>query len=81
MKPMTKAAEALLHEAQTLSAEERAMVAEKLLETLDPETDVDVETAWAAEVESRADEVASDRSVLIDWYDAKAQIERDLRKR
>ena len=78
---MTKAAEALLHEAQALSAEERAMVAEKLLETLDPETDVDVEAAWAAEVANRAEEAASDRSVLVDWADAKAQIERDLQKR
>ncbi len=79
--PMTKAAEALLHEAKTLSTEERAMVAEQLLETLDPESEADVEAEWASEVERRAEEVAEDRSLLVDWADVKDQIERELRNR
>lgn len=78
---MTKAAEVLLDQVKTLSAEERAMVAEQLLETLDPESEVDVEAAWAAEVERRAEEAAADRSVLVDWADVKTQVERDLRER
>ena len=81
MLPMTKPAEMLLEEAKRLSPEERAMVAEGLLETLDPEADVDVEAAWAAEVVGRAEEAERDPSVLVEWDDVKRQVEEDLRRR
>lgn len=53
---MTDRAEALLREALTLPPEERADVAAELLASLD-ETDpelIDIEAAWAAEIEKRA---------------------------
>ena len=52
---MTDRAQALLREALTLAAEERADVAAELLASLDdPETDLsDVEAVWAAEIEKR----------------------------
>jgi len=81
MLPMTKAAHDLLEEAKRLPAEDRAMVAERLLETLDPEGDVDVEAAWLAEVSARAEEARRDPSVLVEWADVKKQVEADLKRR
>ena len=80
---MTKAAQELLEEAKRLSPEDRAMVVEMLLETLDPDSDVDVdgEAAWLTEVAARAEEARRDPSVLVDWADAKKQIEADLKRR
>ncbi len=75
---MIRTAHALLDEARKLSPEDRAMVAERLLETLDQANDVDVDAAWAATAEDRAAEAELDPMVLIDWADAKAEIERDV---
>jgi putative addiction module component (TIGR02574 family) len=78
---MSMTAAALLDEAKRLPVEERAMVAEKLLETLDPDTESDVEAAWAAEVGRRAEEAERDPGVLVDWAGAKAEIEKELKRR
>ena len=61
---MTDRAQALLREALTLGAEERADVAGELLASLDdPETDLsDVEAARAAEIEKRARRVMAGES-------------------
>jgi len=64
---MQRSAPTLLDEAKKLSVAERAMVAEKLLETLDPGAEVEIEAAWAAEAVARAEEVEADPSVLISW--------------
>jgi putative addiction module component (TIGR02574 family) len=78
---MSGAAQTLLHAALKLPTRDRAQVAAKLLESLDGEDDVELETAWAAEVERRADEAERDPAVLVDWSVVKAEIERDLRRR
>lgn len=50
---MTRQAEAVLHEALKLPEDERTEIVSALLESLGPEPDVDVETAWREEVAAR----------------------------
>ena len=72
--------EALLREVLTLSSEERAEVAAKLLASLDDapiaETD-EVEREWAAEIERRARRVLAGESPGVPWE----QVERSVRSR
>ncbi len=78
---MTDRAQALLREALALPLEERADVAAELLASLDGETDlVDVEAAWAAEIEKRARRVLAGDSSGIPWEDVRRRAEADLRK-
>lgn len=58
---MSQVAERLLSEAMKLSSEEREVLAEQLLLSLDGTLQADIEVAWADEVERRLD--ALDRGV------------------
>lgn len=51
---VTKGARQLLEDALKLGSQERADLAAKLIESLDPETDEDVDAAWAEEITRRA---------------------------
>ena len=79
---MNDRAQALLREALALPLEERADVAAELLASLDgAETDVvDVEAAWAVEIEKRARRVMAGDSSGISWEDVRRRAEADLRK-
>src|SRR6476646_7573505 len=57
----------LLAEALRLTRVDRARVAEELLSSLE-ESDEDVATAWATELERRSRESAEGRSAAL-WYD------------
>jgi putative addiction module component (TIGR02574 family) len=50
---MTSSVDAILHAALLLPPENRAALAEKLLESLDEESQKEICDAWAEEVESR----------------------------
>lgn len=74
---MTSRAQALLREALTLPDDERADVAAELLASLDDtpaEDPVDVEAAWAREIERRARRVMSGESAGESWTDVRARI-------
>ena len=79
---MTDRAQALLREALTLPPEERADVAAELLASLDDtETDVvDIEAAWAAEIEKGTRRVLAGESPGISWDDVRRRAEAELRK-
>jgi putative addiction module component (TIGR02574 family) len=80
---MTDRSAAVLREALTLPPNERADVAAELLASLDDaETDaVDVEAAWAAEIEKRARRVLAGQSSGIPWEEVRARAEADLRRK
>ncbi len=64
--------------------DERATVAAELLASLDEagaEDPVEVEAAWAAEIEKRARRVLAGESQGIPWEDVRARAEAALRKR
>jgi putative addiction module component (TIGR02574 family) len=74
---MTSRAKALVREALTLPAEERADVAAELLASLDaapPEDPAEVEALWAREIERRARRVMSGESAGEPWEDVRARV-------
>jgi putative addiction module component (TIGR02574 family) len=61
---MTEATNRLLQEALSLGPDERAALAAELLASLD-DTEGDVQSAWAAEIERRSRDAAEERGE--DW--------------
>jgi putative addiction module component (TIGR02574 family) len=68
---MTKAAEQLLSNAMALDDSERAELAARLLETLDPSVDSDYARAWEAEIESRIRDLDQGTVNAIPWEQAR----------
>ena len=55
-----------------------AEIATRLLESLDPESQEDIDEAWAAEIEKRCAAVDAGTLSTSDWKDVRARIEREL---
>jgi putative addiction module component (TIGR02574 family) len=70
----------LLAEALRLTRVDRARVAEELLSSLE-ESDEEVATAWAAELERRSRDVAEGRVQTISWETARTEILKELERR
>ena len=81
---MSPRAQELLREAMALPVKERADLAAELLASLDDaaaEDPVEVEAAWAAEIERRARRVIAGETVGIPWEDVRRRAEAELRRR
>lgn len=74
MKEITTFLEQLL----SLPEHDRAEIATRLLESLDPETQQDVDDAWATEIERRCAAVDGGMMGTSDWKDVRARIEREI---
>jgi putative addiction module component (TIGR02574 family) len=70
---MTSKTQELLDEALKLPVEERACLADLLLDSLDPMLPK-VEEAWADEVAKRLTEIDAGLAVLIPWEDLRRQL-------
>ncbi len=73
--------EKLRSEVLALPAEERAELAQALLESLHGEADPDAEAAWLAELDRRAQAVADGTAKLVDWDEARERIAARLKAR
>ncbi len=80
MRNVTKHARQLLKDALRLNVDERAELAAELIESLDPETDDDAETAWAAEITRRAARARSGEDPGTAWPEVRERLERSLTK-
>jgi putative addiction module component (TIGR02574 family) len=81
---VTSRAQEVLREALALPVDERAGVAAELLASLDDagsEDPLEVEAAWAAEIERRARRVMAGESQGLPWEDVRARADAELRKR
>ncbi len=74
---MISTVEALEAEALRLSNQERARLVERLIASLD--TDSDIEDAWAAEVERRNAEIESGAVSLVSGPEALARLKAEFR--
>lgn len=72
--------EELSARAKTLSAKDRARLAEELLESLDQEPEAEVEAAWDREIERRVAEVESGSVKLISAEEVHAEAQRLIRR-
>jgi putative addiction module component (TIGR02574 family) len=64
----------LFREALELTDNDRATLAGLLIESLEGDTDPDVERAWAAEAERRWQEIESGKVQTIPWEEIKARL-------
>lgn len=71
---MTDAVRKLLDDAMALPSEDRARVAAALLASLDEAVDEDATSAWAAEIERRADRVLAGDSEAAPWDEVRARL-------
>jgi putative addiction module component (TIGR02574 family) len=78
MVPMTPQVSEVLEQALTLSTQERGMIIDRLIESLDEgPAEEGVEEAWAEEIKRRVDEIRSGKVQMIPGE----QVLRDLAKR
>jgi putative addiction module component (TIGR02574 family) len=72
---------ALLADAMRLSEEERGEVAIRLIESLDPATDADVDAAWSAEIQQRLEELRTGQVKSIPWTEARRMVVKEAEDR
>lgn len=77
---MTTTAQTLLQQALMLDAKDRGELAARLIASLD-EAEVDVESAWAAEIERRAADARENPDGEQDWRTALDEIRREVLER
>ena len=77
---MSTLVEELSARAKTLSPEDRARLAEELLDSLQEASDADAEAAWEREIERRVAEIESGAVKLIPAEDVHAEARRLIRR-
>jgi putative addiction module component (TIGR02574 family) len=78
---MGRDAKAVLTEALTLSEDERADIAGALLNSLEPETDSDIEAAWREEVATRVAALDAGEVETISWENIRDRLVTRLSER
>jgi putative addiction module component (TIGR02574 family) len=76
---MTRKSLELLERALALSEEERAELAGSLVQSLEPSSDADAETAWQQEIARRAKELDAGEARLIPWEKVQEMISASLK--
>lgn len=71
---MNKEVETILEKAMNMSQQQRAFIAEQLLESLEVKTDTDVEKEWQQEIQKRMTDVNREGIVFMTWDDAKKRL-------
>ena len=71
---MTTQSQEVLQIALALPEAERAEIAASLIRSLDPETDEDVNAAWASEVQRRVEAIDRGEVRLIPWDDVMQEL-------
>ena len=76
---MSPAVDNILAQALQIPAQDRAAIAERLISSLDTETDWDFEIAWQQEVQRRVDEVERGEIVCLPWEQVLQQLRKNSR--
>lgn len=78
---MRPRAEDIARVACKLPARDRVRVVERLLLSLEPEAELEVDAAWAAEIGRRSAEIDAGRATLLTWSDVKRRARKRSRGR
>ena len=70
----------IVEQALKMPARERAEIAQRLLESLDRQMDINVESAWQSEVERRISELDSGQVACIPWEEVRERLMRNSRE-
>jgi putative addiction module component (TIGR02574 family) len=76
---MARLAKDIVKAAIQLPENERVLVVEELLASLEPGTDKDVDAAWAAEIEGRAREIKAGTVRPLSWKQVRSRARRQAR--
>jgi len=76
---MAKLAENIIKAAVKLPQKDRLRVVERLLNTLEPEAEQDVDAAWAAEIERRSREIKAGTVRPLPWRQVKSRARKQAR--
>jgi len=76
---MARAAKDILKDAMGLPEKERIQVVERLLASLERESDEDVDSAWAAEIERRSREIKEGTVRPLPWKEVKSRARKRAR--
>jgi putative addiction module component (TIGR02574 family) len=68
---MNNSVEHIIEQALQIPPKERAIIAERLISSLEREVDFEVEAAWQKEVQQRIADVDNGNAVCIPWEEAK----------
>ena len=71
---MDKSSLSILDQALRLPPNERAEVAEQLIQSLDPQADSEVEQAWQQEIQQRLSEITSGVEKTIPWEEVQRRL-------
>ncbi|MFA6010946.1 MAG: addiction module protein [Desulfobacteraceae bacterium] len=71
---MNKEVETILEKAMNMPQQQRAFIAEQLIESLEAKTDTDVEKEWQQEIQKRMADVNREGIVFVTWDDAKKRL-------
>lgn len=74
---MSPQANHLLTEALRLDEQDRGEFASRLIESLDPTAEEGVDSAWAAEIHTRIQELETGQVQAVPWDEARRQILED----
>jgi putative addiction module component (TIGR02574 family) len=78
---MNPKSEAIISDALRMPDEDRALIAERLIASLDHEYEKDVEIAWQTEVQRRAGEIDSGMVTCLPWEEVRARLRRTAHAR
>ena len=78
---MTAHAKDILRDALTLTAEERAELAEELFVSIGGEAEAEIQATWGTEIERRARRALADDSGSVPWETVRARSMEKLGKR
>lgn len=76
---MARAAKEIVKDAMGLPEKERIRVVESLLASLEPESDENVDSAWAAEIERRSREIKEGTVRLLPWKTVRSRARKRAR--
>jgi putative addiction module component (TIGR02574 family) len=71
---MEQSSQSILDQALKLPVNERAEVAEQLIQSLDPQANSEVESAWQQEIQQRLSEIDSGVARTIPWEEVQRRL-------
>lgn len=76
-KPMVEEARKIVEQALKMPARQRAEIAQRLLESLDRQMDIGVESAWQSEIERRISDLDNGQVACIPWEEVRERLTRN----
>ena len=74
---MNQKIEDIISDVMRMPDKDRAIIAERLIASLDHEFEKDTELAWQNELQKRADEINSGKVSCIPWEDIRARLRKN----